>query len=109
MKTKFYYLRDGRVPLVTVCLLMNDKHGVSRGIAVCSDDDNPCKKTGRGIALKRARIANGKLEDGKHISTLSDSTGKKLLETLPGIEYLQHCLPILLKHEVKMVGIADES
>ena len=57
MKTYFYYHRDREnKPLVTVCLLTGDM-GVARGIAICSPQDNPCKATGRTIAMRRAERA----------------------------------------------------
>lgn len=60
MIERYYYLRDHyHAPRITICLLKNDDGFVSRGIAVCSPDDNPCKKTGRTIALAQARKANG--------------------------------------------------
>jgi len=59
MKKRFYYFRDkNRAPIVTVCLLA-DGTETARGAAVCSAKDQPCKKTGRRIALARARKAIG--------------------------------------------------
>ena len=55
--TRYYYIRDGRNrPVITVCLLKIGKQ-LSRGVALCSDKDNPCKKTGRNIARGRAEQA----------------------------------------------------
>lgn len=61
---KYYYIRDniksdpnglGR-PIITVCLI--EEYGiVARGIAVCSNLDQPCKKVGRVIAKTRAMHA----------------------------------------------------
>ena len=64
---KYYYIRDevrttkdglGR-PIITVCLIRvgND---IGRGIAICSDLDQPCKKIGRAIAKTRALYALAK-------------------------------------------------
>lgn len=63
-QVKYYYVRDsiksdpnglGR-PVITVCLI--EDHGViARGISVCSNLDQPCKKTGRAIAKTRAKHA----------------------------------------------------
>ena len=51
----FYYLRDAdRRPVVTICL-MTDNGDWSRGMAICSPRDNPCKKRGRAIAYCRAK------------------------------------------------------
>lgn len=68
---RYYYIRDnvktapdglGR-PIITVCLI--EDHGmVARGIAVCSNLDQPCKKTGRTIAKKRAVYALNSERDG---------------------------------------------
>ncbi len=65
MKEYFYYLRDGlKRPVVTVCLLRLAEHtrkngtvvvsdsgdAIIRGVAICSNSDYPCMKTGRNIA-----------------------------------------------------------
>ncbi len=65
MKEYFYYLRDGlKRPVVTVCLLRLAEHTrkngtvvvsdsgdvIIRGVAICSNSDYPCMKTGRNIA-----------------------------------------------------------
>lgn len=56
-KEYFYYLRDEqRKPVVTVCLIIANNY-VSRGVAICSDMDCPCKKTGRAIARGMATRA----------------------------------------------------
>lgn len=54
----FYYGRldtDGgaNVPLVTVCLI-DLGASVARGVAVCSDADNPDKIVGKHLSLQRA-------------------------------------------------------
>ncbi len=56
-KQFFYYLRDKKNrPIITVCLLKANGD-IARGVAICSDKDNPCKKTGRKIAKDRAIYA----------------------------------------------------
>ena len=56
-KEFYYYLRDrNNRPVVTVCLLKANGD-VSRGVAICSFRDFPCKKTGRKIAKTRATHA----------------------------------------------------
>lgn len=55
-RTLYYYVRDNGKPVVTVCLLRTGNL-LSRGVAICSDKDNPCKKTGRDIAKGRAEQA----------------------------------------------------
>jgi len=53
----YYYIRDDvHRPIITVCLIKLGKH-VAKGVAICSDKDNPCKKTGRAIAKGRANKA----------------------------------------------------
>lgn len=49
----FYYLRSYNKPVVTVCLI-EGTHGISRGIAICSDRDSFVKKEGRKLAYDRA-------------------------------------------------------
>ena len=56
-KSKYYYCRDSNNrPVVTVCLLQANGD-ISRGVAICSLSDNPCKKTGRKISRDRAVYA----------------------------------------------------
>lgn len=61
MKEIYYYVRGRKkarlnVRLATVCILTeNGEH--ARGIAICSDRDQFCKKTGRDIAKGRAEKA----------------------------------------------------
>jgi hypothetical protein len=63
MKEIYYYHRDSQNrPFITVCLLHDPETKESaRGIAVCSKDDMPMKKRGRGIAYGRALKA---MKDG---------------------------------------------
>ena len=52
--TYYYYLRDYKNrPLITVCLLKQNGD-VARGVAICSEKDNPNKSVGRNIARGRA-------------------------------------------------------
>jgi len=71
---KYYYIRDnvksnpdgnGR-PIITVCLL-KIADDIGRGIAICSDQDIPCKKVGRAIAKTRAIYALAKEKDSCEI------------------------------------------
>jgi hypothetical protein len=56
-KEKYYYIRDEKFsPIVTICL-MKDGNKISRGLAICSEKDSPCKKVGRAIAKARAIFA----------------------------------------------------
>jgi len=56
-KVRFTYLRDGlKRPVITIATLdCGDFEAV--GLAICSFQDNPCKKDGRGRALGRAKKA----------------------------------------------------
>ena len=50
----YYYYRDTeKKPIITVCLLKAEQ-AIGKGIAICSDLDSPCKRTGRQIAKGRA-------------------------------------------------------
>ena len=95
----FYYLRTknamdvadkkqlGNKPVVTVCLMMNERYILSRGISLCSLKDNPNKKEGRGNAYSRALGA----------FVLEESSGKiirdearKVLHTVESGGWPQH-------------------
>ena len=58
---RFFYIYDDtgehRRPVVTICRLRSDDGAYGYGWAICSDADNPCKRTGRAIAEGRARAA----------------------------------------------------
>ena len=70
-KTYFYYYRDRESkPRITVCLLKANG-AVARGIAICSLKDNPCKKTGRKIALQRATYAMKTMHDNCAVETVN--------------------------------------
>ena len=54
---KYYYIRDEKNrPIITVCLI-KIADDIGRGIAICSNQDIPCKKVGRSIAKTRAVYA----------------------------------------------------
>lgn len=64
MKEFYYYIRDKEnKPRITVCLLKSKGGLISKGVALCCMKDNPCKKTGRELAKKRAKLA---LYNGTH-------------------------------------------
>ena len=67
MKDYYYYFRDkDKKPVVTVCLLADWKNNdVSRGIAICSKKDSPCKKAGRKFSgeISRYQRVVGKLPE----------------------------------------------
>jgi hypothetical protein len=77
-KPMFYYgmvkVDDHLVPVVTVASRYNPEDGtVNRGIAICSGYDNPSKKEGRKIALKRLAIAEARELDCQEINWSSDN------------------------------------
>lgn len=53
MDTKFYYIRFGSLPVITVCLI-KEGYDIYRGVAICGCDDMPVKKVGRFLAENRA-------------------------------------------------------
>ncbi|MHA1408524.1 MAG: hypothetical protein ACTSSG_14255 [Candidatus Heimdallarchaeaceae archaeon] len=63
MKEIYYYIRDEKNrPMITVCLLEETNYynltkKYTRGVALCSEKDIPCKKVGRKIAKQRASYA----------------------------------------------------
>lgn len=89
-KDLIYYERGkNRAPVVTVCLHISDE-SFTRGVAICSPKDNPCKKIGRAIAKGRALKA------------------AKLMETTSNFS---ECFPILTSFEKRLVekaiGVVD--
>lgn len=51
----YYYARDKQNrPVVTVCLLVDDKCNIARGVAICSAKDSPNKVWGRALSRSRA-------------------------------------------------------
>ena len=67
MKELFYYLRDDKNrPIITVCLIAVEEGTLARGVAICSDKDQPNKKIGRAIARGRAikALKRKKMGDG---------------------------------------------
>lgn len=52
----FHYRDQNNAPRVTVCII-HDGRNYHRGVAICSLKDNPFKRYGRALALKRARRA----------------------------------------------------
>jgi len=96
---KYYYIRDevritkdglGR-PIITVCLIRvgND---IGRGIAICSDLDQPCKKVGRAIAKTRALYALAKEKNSCKIGRWSFDN-----VLLANREFMSNSVPFPLK------------
>ena len=74
METRYYYLRKQRKedrkkgykgrPVITVCLIQNKSTlDIGKGVAICSNSDNPLKKYGRKEAKKRAEMAHSLKKD----------------------------------------------
>ena len=110
MKKAIYYLRDhDNAPRVTVCLMKDDDGVVSKGLSLCSLDDNPSKKDiekkhfipsqfsfgtvleitemvrgGRSIAETRAQEA---LLSKKSSGPISRKKAKKVLESVGEYNY----------------------
>lgn len=59
VKEKYMYYRDVNegLRIMTVCLLKDDKGNIARGVAICSNLDNPLKSEGRKLAKERALAA----------------------------------------------------
>lgn len=77
-KPMFYYgmvkVNDQTIPVVTVASRYNPEDGtVNRGIAICSAGDNPSKKEGRKIALKRLAIAEARELNCQEINWSTDN------------------------------------
>ena len=73
----FYYIRDPHNrPVVTVCLL-DDGDMVARGVAICSNMDQPCRKTGRSIAAQRAQAA---MDDCQTRLTIATKRAKGIMK-----------------------------
>ena len=100
MKTRYYYHRDyENKPIITVCLLKNGKE-ISRGISICSNDDVPCKKTGRKIALTRAMWA---LDNKDTTCDIAEPTDIMYLCSRY-IDTKATYMPELTKHEDKLLA-----
>ena len=59
MREIYYYGRNRKKqPILTICLIINETgQAISKGLAICSKLDMPCKKVGRAIAKTRAAWA----------------------------------------------------
>lgn len=65
IKPVYYYgmvkINGNMMPIVTVASKYNPEDGtVNRGIAICSNGDNPSKAEGRKLAFKRLMIADAR-------------------------------------------------
>ena len=106
---RYYYLRDkNNKPVITVCLFeVND---IGKGLAVCSDSDNPKKSIGRRKAMGRAIKALANEKDSSFISR--PSVRKQVMNlTMPGGKYpyaKSLFNPELTAYEKQILGIKDE-
>ena len=65
----YYYLRDSdNHPRITICVIRDSVNRCHRGVAICSHEDTPNKKTGRKLALSRALSAMLSKESDDHVS-----------------------------------------
>jgi len=65
MQEAYYYIRHDHQnrPLITICLMYDGTY-LCRGMAVCSPDDQPCKKDGRKHARNKCLRAFGLKKSG---------------------------------------------
>ena len=97
MQIKYYYIRDNKNrPIITICLIKDSESNISRGIAICSDKDQPCKKVGRNIARERAIYAITEKEKGCKIR------GKEINPSLYNFVYKSMYNPVLTGFEKKL-------
>jgi len=94
MKERYYYLRDEKNrPMTTICLM--ERNGIiTKGVALCSEKDIPCKKVGRKIAKERAKHA---------MLELKDSCITKRKESR-AFSFKSVYMPVLTEYEDKILG-----
>ena len=103
-KEKYYYIRDAKhEPVITVCLLEDAYKNIGRGVAICSDDDQSCKRTGRNIARLRARLALHRKCDTLPTIRITKSTA---MTNFLGF-FKSYFNPVLTKYEQKLLHIHD--
>jgi len=102
MTERYYYIRDdittspngkGR-PIITFCLIKDGTGNIGRGIAICSDQDQPCKKVGRGIAKTRALYALSSAKNG--------------CKVFGGSFYKAAYNPKVTEFELKLLGYSED-
>jgi hypothetical protein len=85
LKAVYYYIRDAnKSPVVTVCLIVENKQIVARGVAICSERDFPNRQIGRGISYGRALKAYTDRRSGGDI--FRDDASNRLLR-LPDCDF----------------------
>lgn len=116
MIEKYYYFRSNEnKPRITVCILANPAtKEYSRGVAICSKQDNPCKKTGRKIAKERAlfalKIKDNELyiNEGKYFNYLCEN-GKWIDHRVSELECKAAYMPEPINHiELKILSDISE-
>lgn len=105
MKEIYYYIRDkGNRPMITICLLESGG-SVTKGIALCSEKDIPCKKVGRKIARQRAGYALFAFKDscpiGNDCAHLQMESYLYFHKTGP---FKSSYMPILTDYEEKLLN-----
>lgn len=105
MIEKYYYIRDSKnQPSTTVCLL-KAANDIGRGVAICSNKDQPCKKTGRKIAKTRAVCALA----CKHHSSIIRRPGDFFHDALQFGSYKSYFNSVLTEYERKLLSPKKES
>jgi len=103
MKKRFYYYRDeNRHPRVTVCLGEDEEGNIARGISICSLRDNPCKATGRALAIRQMLRAFKKKESSNEIQ--SNNAFEVLIKTNAVFRFKSAYNPGLMEYEQKIIG-----
>ncbi len=96
-------IKHGGNPIITVCLLIKEGQ-VTRGVSVCSEKDNPCKKTGKAKALNRARSAMGSGDSKDHMSELVLVSKKTVIILYNyNLFHLQAAAPFLTDFEKRLL------
>lgn len=116
-KETYYYIRDSKNrPLITTCLIQSDM-GTSRGLAICSPIEMPCKKDGRRIAKERALYALRILDNDLPINRSSAksvvymvTTGDKIFCGLTDAKwnFKSRFNPELSNFEMKLLDFVDK-
>jgi hypothetical protein len=96
MKVYYYHLRNKGIITSTVAFAWNGDR-FCRGVAVVSPSDNPCKATGRKVALARLHAA---VASQKNVPFRNDKNGTNI----PGFSCKIGYGVVLTGYEKKIVG-----
>lgn len=114
MKEIYYYIRDKeKRPMITICLMKEDNYNtlsnpyattygrinISKGVALCSEKDIPCKKVGRKIARERAFYALSEERDSCMVNR------EELIKLFPPFKSCY--MPVLTEYETKLLNFDD--